>query len=216
MHNKLNWNPHCIDILAKATVRFNLLRRTCHFVSNIAKKRTLYITLVRSLFEHGSVVWSPSCLKTIGKFEAFQKRCIKWILKEQFKSYERSEYIIKLKELDILPMKYKFLYTDLVLFHKIVHHLIPIDMPQYVETKCNTRASKSDTLIFKISSEIGNQKRVFYSNFFARCISPWNILPVELRHSNNSKLFTSGLKSYIWDCVIELPDNDLSFEFEPD
>ena len=216
MHNRLNWNPHCIDIIAKATVRFNLLRRTCHFVKNLLKRRTLYITLVRSIFEHGSVVWAPSCQTTIAKFEVLQKRCIKWILKEQFKSYGCYEYLTKLKELDILPMKYKFMYTDLVLFHKIVHHLVPIDLPQYIETRSITRSSNSDTLSYSISSHIRNHKRIFQSNFFARCITPWNTLPFELRDSSNVVLFSSALKKCIWEYILGSPDNDHNYEIEPD
>ena len=216
MHDGLNWNPHCIELIAKATSKFNLLRRTCHFINSIIKKRTLYITLVRSIFEHGSIIWAPSSQITISKFEALQKRCIKWILKEQFTSYEYSEYLEKLKELDILPIKYKFMYTDIVLFHKIVHNLIPISLPKYIVTKSTTRASKSDPLSFKISNDIKHQKRIFQSSFFARCITPWNRLPFELKNLSSTVIFSRGLKQHIWDYVLDLPDFENFNQIEPD
>ena len=215
MHYKLNWNPHCIDIIGKATMRFNLLRRTCHFVKNSIKRRTLYITLIRSVFEHGSVIWAPSCRTTMAKFEVLQKRCIKWILSEQFKSYGSDEYLTKLKKLDILPMKYKFMFTDLVLFHKIVHHHVPIDLPQYIETKSFTRSSNSDTLSYSISSHIRNHKRIFQSNFFARCITPWNALRLDLRELSNVIQFSIGIKKHLWERVLRSPDIDQNFEIEP-
>ena len=168
------------------------------------------------MFEHGSVIWAPSSQITISKFEALQKRCIKWVLKEQFTSYEYSEYLEKLKELDILPIKYKFIYTDMVLFHKIVHGLIPISLPQYIETKSTTRASKSDPLSFKISNVIKHQKRIFQYSFFARCITPWNRLPFELRNSSSIAFFSCGLKQHIWYYVFDLPDSENFNEIEPD
>ena len=54
---KLNWSHHHNVVLSKAINQFNLLRRTCHFVKNPTKKRTLYLTIVRSLFEHASIIW---------------------------------------------------------------------------------------------------------------------------------------------------------------
>ena len=56
--NKFNLTNHHNEILSKATKQFNQLRKTCHFVNNTQKRRTLYLTLVGSLFEHGSQIWS--------------------------------------------------------------------------------------------------------------------------------------------------------------
>ena len=109
------------------------------------------------------------------------------------------------------------MYTDIVLFHKIVHNLIPISLPQYIETNSTTRASKLDPLKFKISNDIKHQKRIFQSSFFARCITPWNILPFELRNSSSIMVFYRGLKQHIWDSVlIDLPDIENFNEIEPD
>ena len=140
VQNRLSWAAHSTSILSIATSRFNILRRTCHFIKNASKRRTLYLTMVRSLFEHGSVVWSPSAKTTLENFEAFQKRCIKWILNEQFVSYSKADYISKLISLDILPLSYKFSLADLVTFHKIVHNLIPVTLPHYISIRSNTRS----------------------------------------------------------------------------
>ena len=98
----------------------NLVRRTCHFTKNCAQKRVLYLTLVRSQLEHCSVVWRPQQETLIAKFEAVQKRAVKWILSEQFQSYTPEMYHDKLQQLDILPIKEKFLYTDLAFFMKLL------------------------------------------------------------------------------------------------
>ena len=51
--SKLQWSTHCEMILQKATKQFNLLRRTCYFIFDSRQKRVLYLTLVRSILEHG-------------------------------------------------------------------------------------------------------------------------------------------------------------------
>ena len=113
--SKFSFNAHQTYILNKAVTQFNLLRRTCHFVNNVRKRRILYISLIRSLFNHCPQVWSPVG-SAVAPFEAFQKRCIKWIHKESFTSYNEGEYVDKLKSIEILPIKYFFLRNDLLLF----------------------------------------------------------------------------------------------------
>ena len=109
------------------------------------------------------------------------------------------------------------MYTDIILFHKIVHNFIPISLPQYIEANSTTRASKSDPLSFKISNDIKYQKIIFQSSFFARCITPWNRLPFELRNLSSIVVFSRGLKQHIWDFVaIDLPDIENFNEIEPD
>ena len=128
MTSKLNFKTHQDYIINKATTQFNLLRRTCHFIGNTKKRRTLYLTLDRSLFDHYSHIWRPVG-PAIVQFEALQKRCIKWIFKESYKSYNDRYYFSKLQELDILPVDYYFLKMDLQLFYKIIHQLVPIKLP---------------------------------------------------------------------------------------
>ena len=118
INNKFNFKDHRNFILSKAINQFNLLRRTCHFVNNHSKRRTLYLTMIRSLFEHGSQIWSPASENT-EIFESFQKRCIKWILLEQYKSYTELDYLSKLTALKILLLCYKFIYSDLVFSIKL-------------------------------------------------------------------------------------------------
>ena len=71
--SKFKFNNHRQEILSKALTQFNLLRRTCHFVKNSQKRRTLYLSLVRTpgatLKKRSFVVaipsmslWNHSCL----------------------------------------------------------------------------------------------------------------------------------------------------------
>ena len=156
-------------MITKATNMLNLVRRTCHFTKNQAQKRVLYLTLVRSQLEHCSVVWRPTQETLIAKIEAVQRRAVKWILPEQYQSYLPEIYLDKLYNLDLLPIKEKFMYTDLSLFHKIINNNICIPMPHYLrlvtldENRNGLRYTHLDPICFK--HELGPCKQVFNNSF---------------------------------------------------
>ncbi len=78
--SKLLWGPHCQSLVNKANSKLGLLKRTCHFTTNIRQKRAFYLSIVRSVFEHCSVIWSPHNKSILEKFEAIQKRGVNGFL----------------------------------------------------------------------------------------------------------------------------------------
>ena len=84
--NKLSWNAQCESLVQKANQRLGLVRRTCYFILSTDQRRALYLSLVRSIFEHCCQVWAPQNAKSINAFDLIQKRAVKWILKEPYKS----------------------------------------------------------------------------------------------------------------------------------
>ena len=132
VNTHVSWHEQCSCLLVKSKSRLGLVRRPCHFTKHLKQKRVLYLMLVRSIFEHCSAVWRPSSPAVVKKFEIIQRRATKWIYSEPYVSYEDDEYLLKLKKLDILPIGYKFLVTDLFLFHKIVYGNICITLPLYL------------------------------------------------------------------------------------
>ena len=132
MNTRLNWGDQCRMLLAKASSRLALIKRTCHFTTDKRQKRSLYLALVRSIFEHCSVIWSPQTVTLIDQFAAIQKRAVKWINGEPYTSYSDEVFINEQSKLSILPMKQKFIHNDLVLFYKIVHQMMPLSLPPYI------------------------------------------------------------------------------------
>ena len=200
-------------------------------VTSQKQKRILYLSLVRSLFEHFSVVWRPSSPSVLKKFETIQRRATKWIHSEPFVSYEDDAYLLKLRKLDLLPIGFKFLYTDLILFHKIVHNKICITFPSYlsllipVPNKYSDRLRNrnqvfpdtvhpiyqwtlppfsqvtNDPLLFKCS--IKPRTQVNDNTFFIRAYQEWNKLPLSIRIEESLDLFEANLKHYIWELLRE-------------
>ena len=89
----------------------------------LSQKRAFYLAIVRSIFEHCSVIWSPQNKSLLEKFVAIQKRGVKWVFGEVFASYSDEIFLQKQKELKILPIKQKFIFNDLVMFYKILNVL---------------------------------------------------------------------------------------------
>ena len=50
------------------------------------------------------------------KLEKFQKKCTKWILSEQELSYLNEVYLRKCKQVNILPLLYRFMFNDKNIF----------------------------------------------------------------------------------------------------
>ena len=140
INGTLNFSHHADMIYSKANQRFGLLKRTCHFVKNMRAKRVLYLTMVRSLFEHCPVVWRPSSSTAIEKIENLQKRAIKWILSNCTEagidlSYSSNThlYYIHCNQLSILPIKFRFDYHDIKMFHSIAYGFSCVKLPQYIK-----------------------------------------------------------------------------------
>ena len=130
--SKLLWAEHCNQLVSNANSKLGLLMRTCHFATNKQQKRVFYLTIVRSIFEHGSIIWSPQGLTQLLKFESIQKRAVKWIIGESFVSYSDQEFLQKQKELQILPIRLKFIHNSMMLFYKIVNCLVVISLPDHI------------------------------------------------------------------------------------
>ena len=106
--SKLNWEHQQQCIISKASRQLGLLRRSCHFIENCTQKRSLYITIVRSLFEHCGEIWAPNAVVAEQKSEPIQKKAVKWILNELNINYTQKDYMKRLYKLDLLPMHQYF------------------------------------------------------------------------------------------------------------
>ena len=207
INNEFTWHEHQQLILTKASQIFGLTKRTCHFVTNPNRKRTLYLTLVRSMFEHCSPIWRPVESINIDKFERFQKNAVKWILNEEYGSYSNADnYHCKCKELNILPMTMRFDLCDLVLFHKIVHELIPIRLPEYIlryNGSSRLRNSNLDSMsyVFNNAYLTSNSRGKLYKSFYYRVIHIWNTLEFNARNTADITEFKRITKRQLWNRI---------------
>lgn len=212
----LKWNKQHSSLLGKASQKLGLLRRSCSFSKNLAHRKILYLSIVRSQFEHCSQIWRPINPTQGEKFEALQKRGVKWIFCEDFKPYSKKEYYDKLKALDILPLSLKFDFNDLSMFHKILYKpsdfiafpdfLVQRDVSS-LSTRCQTRSvSSADYLQFDCS--INPTVDAFADSFFHRTYKKWNVLTLDIRECSNLDIFQTKLKEHLWSLAESIIRND--------
>ena len=211
VNTTFNFTEQCESILLKANQQFGLVKRTCNFVNDVKRRRALYLALVRSQFEHCSVIWRPCNETMLKRFENFQKKCIKWILSEVELSYSSHDtYIRKCRQANVLPLASRLTLNDLVLFHKIVYRYIPVNLPDYLQWfngNSRLRSCHFDhlslvcTLLPKASSSRNLEKSYFY-----RTHSCWNALPLELREIGSISLFKIRLEKHLWSTILVKPE----------
>ena len=110
-----------------------ITKRTCHYIMDRRKRRSLYLSFVRSQFEHCSSIWRPNTDTEISIFEKLQKKAVKSIFNEQNYHYEVEVYLNRCSQLKITPMSIFFDMRDLILFHKIVYERVPISLPTFIK-----------------------------------------------------------------------------------
>ena len=219
MNRTLNFTEHANSLYSKANQRLGLLKRTCHFVNNTVKRRVLYLTMVRSIFEHCPVIWQPSSNTVISRLESLQKRAIKWINQDISSSYSLDEqlYHIHCKQLNILPIQYRFIYHDLKLFHLIIYNFSCIKLPKYMhffQGGSRLRFTHLDHL--SIVSDIiarghhtnSSSKKGFSNSYFYRTHLLWNRLPLTIREIIRPSVFKAKLIDYIWSELVIINESE--------
>ena len=76
----LTWSKHILDRCARANKLLGFIKRCSGEISDVRTRRTLYLSLVRSVFGYSSQVWSPQTVTLIQRMERVQRRATKYIL----------------------------------------------------------------------------------------------------------------------------------------
>ena len=200
-------------LISKANQQFGITRRTCSFVKDIRRRRSLYLALIRSQFEHCSQIWRPTTKSKLDKLDAFQKKCIKWVLSEEFVNYQSFEtYVKKCRQVNILPLSKRFNLNDLILFHKIVYGISSLAMPGYLSRYCGISRLRSchlDSLSYvsAILPQRGIRNHLSKS-FFYRTHLIWNTIPLDIREVSCPSSFKRKLTEYLWKEVLEDVSHD--------
>ena len=164
-NSSLNWTEHCNYLYSKANKMLGLARRTCYFISNIRKRRTIYLTLVRSQFEHCSTIWRPCTTTSKTKIESIQRKAVRWILGHSYRSsMTSSEYFMKCKELNLLSIDLRLELNDLKMLYKIVNERLPVMLPPYITWFSGSRLRSSHMDKYCLVSGITPRVNASYSN----------------------------------------------------
>ena len=213
---KLTWTEHSNILYSRANQRLGMLKRNCDFVKNFNKRRVLFLTQVRSQFEHCPVVWQPQSKTVLDKLESVQKRGFKWILNNvELPSFSSiSFYYNTCKQLNILPLNFRFQLKDLTFFHSIFYKKSVVKLPSYLSYFQGSRLRSCHLDSHSICSsvhpktpqnlELLNTSTGITKSFFYRAHITWNRLPLELRKIESETLFEKKLIDHFWNEILSL------------
>ena len=98
--NDLKWDSNTDNIVRKANMRMELLRKISTFGASWDELKNIYILYIRSLLEQSCTVWHSSLTAENSQdLERIQKCALKIILQDKFKSYESALEILDLESL---------------------------------------------------------------------------------------------------------------------
>ena len=219
INTKLNFSDHCNRIYSKANQMLGLTKRTCYFTTDIRKKRSLYLALIRNQFEHCSIIWRPQSKTLLDKFESIQKRAIKWILSNEYLSLSNyTTYIHKCRQRDFLPLASRFDFTDIIFLYKVINHIVPVQLPNYLkfyEGNSRLRHCHLDHRSLVVFDEFFQNQtctRSFKQHFFYRAHSKWNNIPLEIREIEILSQFKVKFKNFLWQELFDEISTELTCE----
>ena len=193
-------------------------------------KKYLFLAIVRIQLNHCGIIWRPSDDTKLTRFESIQKRAVKWILNEEYQHNSDLEYITRLKDLQLLPIKYFFVLNDLVRFQKIYNNNYCIKLPSYYRPyNDNDRAQLRGTIVapdfynsqkekidLNLMRAISHDSKslkcslshigpILKKGFFFRSHILWNHLPLNIRDEISSSKLLDILIPHLWDIAMR-PD----------
>ena len=91
IQNDLKWDMNTSNIIKKANMRMELLRRAAAFGASTNDLKTIYFSYIRSILEHSAVVWHSSLsIENSEDLERIQRSAVKIILQNNNLSYEKA------------------------------------------------------------------------------------------------------------------------------
>ena len=168
----LTWSKHVSDRCARANKLLGFVKRCSGEISDVRTHRTLYLSLVRSVFGYSSQVWSPQTVTLIQRVERVQRRATKYILNLPYLCSET--YRERLVSLDLLPLSYWHEYLDLVFFFKAVNGLVDVShdvLPEVISETRTTRSSSGNQISFRPAK---CKTTTYQRSFFIRATRTWN------------------------------------------
>ena len=217
---KLSWTEHTNILYSRANQRLGMIKRNCSFVSNVSKRKTLYLSQIRSQFEHCPIIWRPSSKTSVDKLESVQKKGFKWIL-QTYSSFSSTVYYYHTcKQLNILPISIRFDLKDMTYFHSIFYGLSVVKFPSYLSrfSSSNLRHCHLDSLSMQSSIhpkvpqnlEVETSYTGIAKSFFYRAHCAWNKLPFEIRKIELPIPFKKAIIDHLWKealLIVTLPSD---------
>jgi hypothetical protein len=121
---KLSFRPHYESIANKSHKLLGFIIRSTKDFKQASSTITLFYSLVRSVLEYCSPVWSPYYSVHINDIERAQKRCLRFLTRKFNYGRSLSNYGERLSKFGVIPLHARRDRYDLLCLHKILHSSI--------------------------------------------------------------------------------------------
>jgi len=166
-NSHLNFADHINSIVARAKQRVFLLKRT-FCTKNVSALVKAFKAFVLPGLEYCSPVWNPSGVGDIIKIEAVQRSFTKALSC----NLRNVPYRVRLNTLGLWSLEHGRLIADLVMFYKITHNLVHLNL-----SNCFSPITNSVTRGHSLRVFVKNCRTNTRFNFFAiKTARIWNTL----------------------------------------
>ena len=192
----LTWRLHINKMVKKAHSRAWLCMRALGFHAYIKAKRTCFITMVRSILEYCSVIWSTSFKYLIIAIENIQRRATNYILSNpKMPSPLHINYKERLLTLNLLPLTYRRELIDLQHFLKTWNSPDKLGLDKVLQFSQPNQGRVTRAMAAGLTLNFTKTRLLSTSHFYPyRLSQTWNKLPLELRGKMRHMTDTSKIK----------------------
>jgi len=159
---------HINGIVTKAHQRANMIHR-CFVSRNVNLLTRAYLTYVRPLLEHNSIIWSPHVNRDILLIERVQRRFTKRLRGLTGYSYDERLKFLNLERLELRRVRF-----DVIWCYKILFGLVGTNKDDLFELRSSSTRGHPYKLFKHFNS--CSAKSSFFSH---RVVNIWNRLPVD-------------------------------------
>ncbi len=116
----LRFPDHVCRLVGECNRYLGILFRLTFVFKSWIPLRSLYIALVRSRLQYGSLVWSGCSEYLLEKLEGIQRRFV-YSLHQRFFRRLKYDYYEMLRRLDLMPVRFLLIYRDVAFLHSLIH-----------------------------------------------------------------------------------------------
>ena len=159
----LSFNKHIDNIVIKATRMLGFIRRVSYNICDTKAIKSLYNSLVRSILEYNSIIWSPGYNCHILKLESVQNKFTKFLLYKLRFPYKNLSYTTRIQLAGIDSLEKRRHKAMVFFLYKLINGQIC----------CNQLISK---ILFRIPNRVTRSRDMFYirqhrTNYGFHCFS---------------------------------------------
>ena len=186
----LNWKPHCEYIKKKLNSNLFSLKRLKNILSSGVLK-TIYHSIIECHLTYGIQSWGSTFKYVLKPLQVVQKKALRCIYKKPY-NHPTAELF---KTNCILTFDNLYKLSLLKFMYRYHNDLLPVTLNQiYVN---NNDIHNHYTRLHNEPHQYMYKKDVVHRSFIVKSPVLWNMLPNDIKSSNNFKLFCKRTKKYL-------------------